>query len=289
LPELPEVEVVRRGLQEHVVGRRIGAVAVLHPRTARRQPGGGHELAAGLVDRQVIGSGRRGKFLWLATDDPPSVLVAHLGMSGQFRVVTPAGDELEPRHLRARFGLDDGALLFLDQRTFGWLAVRPLVADRWGRQVPDLVVDIAPDPTEAAFDAAAAARAMRTHRVEVKRLLLDQSIVSGIGNIYADEALWRAGVHPRRRADRMRPGQLVQVLDAAVEVMAAALAAGGTSFDGLYVNVNGASGYFSRGLSVYGRAGQPCPRCGAAIVRERFTNRSSHFCPACQRAPRGSH
>ena len=155
--------------------------------------------------------------------------------------------------------------------------------------VPDLVRDIAPDPTDPAFDVRAVARAMRSHRVEVKRLLLSQTLVSGIGNIYADEALWTAGVHARRRADKLSVATLVGVLDAATAVMAASLAEGGTSFDSLYVNVNGESGYYGRGLAVYGRAGLPCPRCGTPIVRERFMNRSSHFCPACQRPPRLPH
>ena len=223
-------------------------------------------------------------------------------MSGQFRVdsasggpaVDIGGEGDDPggaphRHARAHFDLGERQLWFLDQRTFGWLAACPVVADPRGVPVPDLVRDIAPDPTDPAFDVRAVARSMRSHRVEVKRLLLAQTLVSGIGNIYADEALWAAGVHPRRRADRLSVATLVDVLEQATAVMAASLAEGGTSFDSLYVNVNGESGYYGRGLAVYGRAGLPCPRCGAPIVRERFMNRSSHFCPACQRPPRLPH
>jgi formamidopyrimidine-DNA glycosylase len=305
MPELPEVEVVRRGLAANVLGARIESTSVLHPRTVRRQPGGAEEFGGLLRGRTLVGTGRRGKFLWLSTDDPDLVLAAHLGMSGQFRIDAPSpghrsqGSDRDPReptggtgathrHARARLVLGSRCLWFIDQRTFGWLAATPVHLEPTGLAVPVPVSGIAPDPTEPGFDARRTARAMRTHRVEVKRLLLDQSIVSGIGNIYADEALWRAGVHPRRRADRLPLGALAGVLDEAVTVMAESLAQGGTSFDSLYVNVNGESGYFGRGLAVYGRAGQLCSRCATPIVRERFMNRSSHFCPRCQKPPRAS-
>lgn len=300
MPELPEVEVVRRGLAAHVLDQQIHGVEVRHPRAVRRQVQGAGHFASVLTGRTLRSTGRRGKFLWLTTDDPDLVLTAHLGMSGQFRVdagsggpavdIGAEGSGQSPyRHARARFDLGERQLWFLDQRTFGWLAACPVVADPRGVLVPELVRDIAPDPTDPDFDVRTVARSMRTHRVEVKRLLLGQDLVSGIGNIYADEALWAAGVHPRRRADTLSVRTLVGVLDAAAAVMASSLAEGGTSFDSLYVNVNGESGYFARGLSAYGRAGLPCPRCGAPIVRERFMNRSSHFCPACQRPPRLPH
>ena len=302
MPELPEVEVVRRGLAAHVLDQQVHAVEVRHPRAVRRQAEGSGYFESVLTGRTLTGTGRRGKFLWLVTDDPDLVLTAHLGMSGQFRVdcasggpavgIGGEGDDLTGaphRHARARFDLGERQLWFLDQRTFGWLSACPVVADPRGVPVPDLVREIAPDPTDPAFDVRAVARSMRGHRVEVKRLLLAQTLVSGIGNIYADEALWAAGVHPRRRADRLSVATLVDVLEQATAVMAASLAEGGTSFDSLYVNVNGESGYYGRGLAVYGRAGLPCPRCGTPIVRERFMNRSSHFCPACQRPPRLSH
>jgi formamidopyrimidine-DNA glycosylase len=291
MPELPEVEVVRRGLASHVLGHRVEVAEVLHPRTARRQPGGAQEFRDLLAGRTFVSTGRRGKFLWVGTDDPEVVLLAHLGMSGQFRVdhPVPAEPGRAHRHARALLGLGGRSAWFLDQRTFGWLAAVPMARDPRGVAVPRLVEAIAPDPTEPGFDATAVARALRTHRVEVKRLLLDQSLVSGIGNIYADEALWRAGVHPSRRADRLSVATLARVLAAAAEVMAEALAQGGTSFDSLYVNVNGESGYFGRGLEVYGRTGRPCSRCGTPIVRTRFTNRSSHLCPRCQRPPRAPH
>ncbi|MGB8020651.1 MAG: bifunctional DNA-formamidopyrimidine glycosylase/DNA-(apurinic or apyrimidinic site) lyase [Candidatus Nanopelagicales bacterium] len=309
MPEMPEVEVVRRGLAAHLVGQRIEAVDCRHPRAVRRQPGGAAELAARLTGRTISGTGRRGKFLWLQTDDPDLALAAHLGMSGQFRIdgpdptgpaelhrpaperpardrVTGPGAPGPHLHARVRFDLTAGTLWFVDQRTFGWVAAAGVVIDGHGRPVPEMVAPIALDPADPDFDEVAVARAMRRRRVEVKRLLLDQSVVSGIGNIYADEALWRVGVHPRRRADRLALGTLSGLLLAARAVMAESLASGGTSFDSLYVNVNGESGYFGRGLAVYGRGGQDCPRCGTPIVRESFMNRSSHCCPACQRPPR---
>lgn len=301
MPELPEVEVVRRGLAAHVSDRQIRRVEVRHPRAVRRQAEGPAYFESVLSGRNVVGTGRRGKFLWLTTDDPDLMLAAHLGMSGQFRVEpsvpataaeqgvdADASDRPHP-HGRVHFALDDGHLWFLDQRTFGWVNACHVVPDARGVRVPELVRGIAPDPLDPTFDIRAVARSLRSHRVEVKRLLLNQDIVSGIGNIYADEALWAAGVHPRRRADRLSLTALRDVLEAATTVMSASLAQGGTSFDSLYVNVNGESGYFSRGLAVYGLAGQPCGRCATPIVRERFMNRSSHFCPACQRPPRSAH
>jgi len=287
MPELPEVEVVRRGLAAPVLGPRIRSVQVLHPRAVRRQAEGPAHFESVLVGRQLTGTGRRGKFLWLSTDDPDLVLAAHLGMSGQFRVEEPGAHV--HRHARVRIDLGGRQLWFVDQRTFGWLAATGTVPDRQGVWVPDPVRDIAMDPTEPGFDVRTVARSMRAHRVEIKRLLLDQALVSGIGNIYADEALWAAGIHPRRRADRLPMAAVVSVVGAATDVMARALAQGGTSFDSLYVNVNGESGYFSRGLAVYGQQDQPCPRCGTPIRRERFMNRSSHFCPTCQRPPRARH
>lgn len=291
MPELPEVEVVRRGLNDHVVGRRITEVSVTGLRTARRQPGGAAEIEDRLRGRKVTGARRRGKYLWLTLDDDHAAgadcLLVHLGMSGQM-LVTGAGTP-PVRHLHARAILDDdNELRFVDQRTFGGWTVVPLAEaiDGTGVLLPAPAAHIAADPFEEGFDALAAARLIRRRDTEIKRLLLDQTVVSGIGNIYADEALWRAGVHGRRRGGALTLGKVTETLDHARDVMADALSAGGTSFDALYVNVNGASGYFDRSLDVYGRAGEPCSRCGTPVVREDFMNRGSHFCPACQPAPR---
>ncbi|HMT50165.1 bifunctional DNA-formamidopyrimidine glycosylase/DNA-(apurinic or apyrimidinic site) lyase [uncultured Dietzia sp.] len=291
MPELPEVEVVRRGLETHVVGRRIDRVEVSGARTARRQPGGPAEIVARLGGRTVSGARRRGKYLWLTLDGDHTVgadcLLVHLGMSGQM-LVTDAGAP-PVRHLHARAGLDDGCeLRFVDQRTFGGWTVVPLAEalDGTGVLLPAPAAHIGADPFEPGFDPLATARTIRRRDTEVKRLLLDQTVVSGIGNIYADEALWRSAIHGRRRSGTVTLRAVTGLLDHARAVMADALDAGGTSFDALYVNVNGASGYFDRSLDVYGRAGRPCARCGSPVVREDFMNRGSHFCPVCQPAPR---
>lgn len=291
MPELPEVEVVRRGLTDHVVGRRIGTATLTGARVARRHEAGPADLAARVAGARVDAADRRGKYLWLVLqppEDDPLALVVHLGMSGQLLVEEP--DAPREKHLHAWFDfLDDGPQLrFVDQRTFGGLALTALVPDdRPGSDhrhgVPAPVAHIAPDPLEPAYDQPGVVRLLKGRHTAIKRALLNQGVVSGIGNIYADEALWRARVHPLRETSALTRPALGRVLDHAAEVMREALGQGGTSFDALYVNVNGASGYFDRSLNVYGQQGQPCDRCGTPIRREAFMNRSSHFCPSCQR------
>lgn len=282
MPELPEVEVVRRGLAEHVTGRTIANVDVLHPRAVRRH-GDGPGFAAAIRDRTMICVSRRGKYLWMPLDDGRA-LVAHLGMSGQL-LIQP-DDAPDERHLRVRIRFErQPQLRFIDQRTFGGLFVDELVPDDAGGQVPAGVAHIARDPLDPAFDDEAFIRSARASTSGIKRLLLDQSVISGIGNIYADESLWRTGIHGERPAARIAPARLRDLLGHARDVMSGALAAGGTSFDSLYVNVNGSSGYFSRSLDAYGREGEPCHRCGTAIRRQSFMNRSSYSCPRCQRTP----
>lgn len=287
MPELPEVEVVRRGLADHVAGRRIASVELRGTRVARRHVAG-HEDLIGLLTGRVIGRARRrGKYLWLeladAADGPvEDALLLHLGMSGQLLVeVAAAPDE---KHLHARFRFDDSGpeLRFVDQRTFGGLAWSANGADG----IPLTIAHIAPDPFEPAYDPNAVVRRIKAKDSEIKRVLLDQTVVSGIGNIYADEALWRARVDGEQPADELPTRRVARLLQEATEVMGEALAAGGTSFDALYVNVNGSSGYFSRTLAVYGREGLPCPRCGAPIRRRAFMNRSSYYCGTCQRRVR---
>ncbi|WP_145943581.1 bifunctional DNA-formamidopyrimidine glycosylase/DNA-(apurinic or apyrimidinic site) lyase [Corynebacterium glyciniphilum] len=275
MPELPEVEVVRRGLAEHILGAEFEHTEVLHPRAVRGQDGGAAAVVAGLSGARVGGVCRRGKYLWLDLAGRGNLLV-HLGMSGQMLLGEP-GQVVSP-HVRIRSRLmtareEPLELTFVDQRTFG----------RWELTAADPVPHIALDPMDPAFDPVETARSVRRRRSEIKRVLLDQTVVSGIGNIYADEALWAAGVHPRKRASAMRQQDVLRVLDAARQVMARALEAGGTSFDDLYVNVNGASGYFSRSLNAYGRTGEPCHRCGTPLQRLVIGGRSSHFCPRCQR------
>ncbi|NIJ13621.1 formamidopyrimidine-DNA glycosylase [Saccharomonospora amisosensis] len=284
MPELPEVEVVRAGLERHVCGRVVCRVDVLHPRAVRRHVPGAADFAARLVGVKLTAARRRGKYLWLDLDDG-AALLAHLGMSGQL-LVQPEGTADES-HLRVRFRFADGGpeLRFVDQRTFGGLSLSELT-EVDGTPVPETIAHIARDPMDPLFDRATVSRSLRSRHTELKRALLDQTLVSGIGNIYADEALWRSKLHWARPTDRLTTGQADTVLAAAAEVMAEALAVGGTSFDALYVNVNGQSGYFERSLAAYGRAGVPCGRCGTPIRREAFTNRSSFFCPRCQPRPR---
>ncbi|HEX6355271.1 bifunctional DNA-formamidopyrimidine glycosylase/DNA-(apurinic or apyrimidinic site) lyase [Actinophytocola sp.] len=284
MPELPEVEVVRLGLDTHVTGRTLAAVEVHHPRAIRRHVLGSGDFIGRLAGRKVVAVRRRGKYLWLELSEDLA-LIAHLGMSGQL-LVQPVGTPDE-KHLRVRFSFaDDGPeLRFVDQRTFGGFLVDDLVTVD-GTPIPSAVAHIARDPMDPAFSISAAVAALRKKRTELKRALLDQTLVSGIGNIYADEALWRARLHWSRPTDKLSAGKATEVLAAATDVMREALGQGGTSFDALYVNVNGQSGYFDRSLAVYGQEGLPCPRCGTAIRREPFMNRSSYFCPRCQRRAR---
>ncbi len=281
MPELPEVEVVRRGLTEHALGRTVGAVEVLHPRAVRRYLPGPADFAARLSGRVPTAARRRGKYLWLVLDSG-EMLLTHLGMSGQM-LVQPEGKPDE-KHLRVRLPLSDGTeLRFVDQRTFGHLMVDVPGARE---DVPSSVDHIALDPLDPDFVAEDFVRALRARRTEVKRALLDQSLISGVGNIYADEALWRSRLHWARSTRGLSDAEAVELLGHVGQVMTEALEVGGTTFDGLYVNVNGESGYFERGLNAYGRRDRPCGRCGALIVREAFMNRSSYSCPTCQRAPR---
>jgi len=313
VPELPEVETVRLGLTTHLVGRRIAKIEVYNDRAVRRHIGGAADFAAIAAGHRVEAIRRRGKYLWWAFDDGDAIL-AHLGMSGQFRVTTPTATmpveaapapgataesppaepvlpeidnadtgTLRHPHLRIRFSFDDDGpdVDFLDQRTFGGMAFAP-----GGAELPGAIEHIARDPLDPLFSIDATVAVIRRKHTEIKRALLDQTVVSGIGNIYADEALWRAKVHYARSTAKMTRPVAKRVLLSATEVMTAALRAGGTSFDSLYVNVNGESGYFDRSLNAYGREGEPCARCGRAIRRDAFMNRSSFFCPKCQPPPR---
>ena len=280
MPELPEVEVVRRGLAAHVTGRTITAVRVHHPRAVRRHEAGPADLTARLLEAQITGTGRRGKYLWLTLDDG-SALVVHLGMSGQMLL----GEVPNENHLRIATHLDDGtALSFVDQRTFGgWMLADLVTVD--GTELPAPVAHLARDPLDPKFNRDGVVMVLRRKHSEIKRQLLDQTVVSGIGNIYADEALWRAKVNGARLASSLTRAKLGELLDAAADVMVDALGHGGTSFDSLYVNVNGESGYFDRSLDAYGREGEPCRRCGAVMRRQKFMNRSSYYCPKCQPRP----
>jgi formamidopyrimidine-DNA glycosylase len=285
VPELPEVEVVRRGLERWVAGRTVAKAEMLHPRATRRHVAGPDDVVARLTGRTLTGAQRRGKYLWLPLEGTDEALLGHLGMSGQLLVLSP--EDPDGPHLRARVAFTDGGreLRYVDQRTFGGLSVEPMVGPP-GSRVPAVIAHIGRDPLDPAFDLVAFTAALRRRQTGIKRALLDQSLISGIGNIYADEALWRAGLHYARPTETLTRPVVTTLVDGVREVMESALAAGGTSFDSLYVNVNGESGYFERSLDVYGRRDEPCRRCGTPIRREPFMNRSSYFCPRCQPRPR---
>ncbi|MEG8277805.1 bifunctional DNA-formamidopyrimidine glycosylase/DNA-(apurinic or apyrimidinic site) lyase [Streptomyces sp. AHA2] len=285
MPELPEVEVVRRGLERWVAHRTVAGAEVLHPRAVRRHLAGAEDFAQRLAGHRVGVPSRRGKYLWLPLEDTDQSILAHLGMSGQL-LVQPrtAPDE---KHLRIRVRFTDTAdteLRFVDQRTFGGLSLHETTPDG----LPDVIAHIARDPLDPLFDDEAFHQALRRKRTTIKRALLDQSLISGVGNIYADEALWRSRLHYERPTATLTRPRTLQLLTHVRDVMNAALAVGGTSFDSLYVNVNGESGYFDRSLDAYGREGLPCRRCGTAMRRRPWMNRSSYFCPKCQPVPRVS-
>ena len=280
MPELPEVETVRQGLAKWVTGRTIRTVEVHHPRAIRRHlPGDAHFIAL-LTGRTIVDVARRGKYLWFPLDSGDAI-IGHLGMSGQL-LMQPAEAEDE-KHLRVRFTFtDDGPQLrFVDQRTFGGLSL-----SEGGAELPDEIAHIARDPMDPLFDDELFVARTRGKHTEVKRALLDQTLISGVGNIYADEALWRAQLHGARPTDQLTRPTVRRLLGHVRDVLGEAIVAGGTSFDELYVNVNGESGYFDRSLNAYGREGRPCHRCGTPIRREQFMNRSSFSCPRCQPRPR---
>jgi formamidopyrimidine-DNA glycosylase len=324
VPELPEVEVVRAGLEPAVSGARVLAVQVLDERALTRHDGPGEDFAHRLTGRTIAAAVRRGKFLWMPLeaqgqggDARPEALVAHLGMSGQ--ILLGRGDRPAAKHRRILLevqpaGTDrDGTpeppveLEFVDQRTFGSMAIDTMVPTidgaaagyaghvddehpdaSWRRSIPSQVSHIARDPLDPAFDDDRFIAMARKRASGIKRVLLDQGVVSGIGNIYADESLWGAKLHYDRAAERLTRADLRLLLAEVRAVLGRALEDGGTSFDAQYVNVNGQSGYFSQRLAVYGQQGKPCPRCGTPIVREAFMNRSSHRCPVCQPRPRAT-
>lgn len=292
MPELPEVEVVRCGLAPAVTGAVVSRVEVFDERALTRHPAGAADFVAQLEGAVLAEPRRRGKFLWVpfassADAVAPRALMTHLGMSGQMLLRMPGADD--DRHLRIRFGVDGPAgrfdVAFVDQRTFGSLAVDQLVPtpDVASELVPSQALHIARDPLDPHFSERAAIEALRRRRSPIKAALLDQTLVSGIGNIYADESLWMARLNPRQPACTISVRKLRELLGAIRLVLEKALAEGGTSFDAQYVNVNGQAGYFGRSLDAYGREGLPCKRCGTPMVRIQFTNRSSTFCPRCQR------
>ena len=276
MPELPEVETVRRGLDHLITGYRITEAHNLHPRALKPE-----SIAPldSLIGAKITGTNRRGKFLWL-TLNRPYVLVAHLGMSGQFLIHQK--DRPKATHIRAQFQLKKPLrsldLVFNDQRTFGWLSVEETT-----NNVPTSAQHIAPDPFDPLFNKQSTINNYLKRNIKIKTALLNQEIMSGVGNIYADETLWRAKIHPETLTSELTSKKVASIIDFATEVMQEAINQGGTSFDDLYINVNGESGFFEQSLASYGQEDEPCPRCGTPIKRITFGARSSHFCPRCQK------
>ena len=275
MPELPEVETVRRGLAHLLTGFTFQSAQDLHPRVLKSA-----SLAplSAVVGSRITRINRRGKFLWFELDRD-FVLVAHLGMSGQFLVSQK--DRPKPGHIRANFRLSRGfnmrEVAFNDRRTFGWLSVEQLTDG-----IPQSALHIALDPFDKLFDRSSVISRIKLRKAEIKNVILNQEIMSGVGNIYADESLWRVKIHPETPACDLSVRKIGVLVDAAKTVMAEAIGAGGTSFDALYINVNGESGYFKMSLAAYGQEHQPCPRCCREIRRIAFGGRSSHYCPKCQ-------
>jgi formamidopyrimidine-DNA glycosylase len=276
MPELPEVETVRRGLHTIITGFRIADAQSLHPRAMKSE-----SIAplASLNGSKITGTNRRGKFMWI-TLNRPFVLTAHLGMSGQFLIHQP--NRPKATHIRAQFQLKKAlrnlALVFNDQRTFGWLSIEETTND-----IPTSALHIAPDPFDPSFDIDATINNYLRRTIKIKTALLNQEIMSGVGNIYADETLWRAKIHPETLTSDLTKKKIATIIETATTVMQEAINQGGTSFDDLYINVNGESGFFEQSLNAYGQEGEPCPRCGTPIKRISFGQRSSHFCPKCQK------
>jgi formamidopyrimidine-DNA glycosylase len=314
MPELPEVEVVRAGLAPAVTGATVTGVTVFDERSLKRHPGTSDDFAERLTGAVFEEPRRRGKFLWIplaplktqefrpisrsnsVSGDPTSktpafsdgALVVHLGMSGQVLLREP-GAALD-RLTRIQLDIEHpvhGELRvdFVDQRIFGSMALDRLVPtdDLAGDTVPTQVAHIARDPMDENFDDALFFDRLAKRNTGIKRALLDQSLISGIGNIYADEALWAARIHYDQPTGTLSRAKAKTLLAEVRLVLGKALAEGGTSFDAQYLNVNGESGYFSHSLNAYGQQGEPCPRCGRPIVRQQFMNRGSHFCAFCQR------
>jgi formamidopyrimidine-DNA glycosylase len=271
MPELPEVETCLRGLAPHLTGRRI---LKLVARERRLRWPVTQAVDAAVAGQPIEAVARRAKYLLLHL--PQGALILHLGMSGSLRVL-PA-DTPPATHDHIDLLLDDGRCLRLrDPRRFGSLhwAPPPVTAH-------PLLAQLGPEPLSPGFDGAYLYRLSRGRRAAVKTFIMDSHVVVGVGNIYASEALHRAGVHPHRPAGRIAPARYQRLAAAIKTVLAAAIAEGGTSLRD-FVREDGNPGYFARALRVYGRAGLPCPGCGEPVRQQRIGQRSSFYCPRCQR------
>jgi formamidopyrimidine-DNA glycosylase len=286
MPELPEVETVRAGLAEYLTGAQVTSVEVLDSRSLKRHQPGVQDFVSVMTGATLKHMSRRGKFLWIPLDRNGLAMVGHLGMSGQM-LVRDAGSEPDKLTRVILFATSPSGkkleMRFVDQRIFGSLAIDELIAVDHDERIPSSVTHIARDPLDPNFDEVAVIKKLRSRTAGIKKVLLDQGVLSGVGNIYADEALWRAKLHYDQPANSLTLPKTKELLGHVREILAAAVLVGGTSFDEQYKNVNGQSGYFEVSLNAYGMTGRPCPRCGKAIVRENWMNRGSHFCPKCQK------
>lgn len=274
-----------------LIGSVVISAEVFRDRSVRMHDGGALTFPNDIKGQMFSSVRRRGKFLWLPLSAPEnsvpaSALLVHFGMSGQLRLNEIDADHHQ--HLRVKLVLQSNIaaqtrLDFIDQRTFGHLGIVDLVPTLdSGELVPAPAAHIARDALDYRLDIKSVVNVIRRKNTEIKRVLLDQTVLSGIGNIYADEALWMAKIHPQTTASTLSSNQTNVIIKSAKMIMEKSIISGGTSFDALYVNVNGESGRNTKNLAVYGRAGQPCQRCGSAIERIVFMNRSSHLCPTCQ-------
>mgnify|MGYP006268821187 CR=1 FL=1 len=305
MPELPEVETVRAGLAQYLPGSTVQSIDVLDARSLKRHLAGPVDFINTLVGAKLLGVVRRGKFLWIPIQLAGEkkihlALVGHLGMSGQM-LIRDAGapaDKLTRVVIHVKTSRSKKLeYRFIDQRIFGSLQIDELVptvdgaaggfvpesVGDWLGLIPRSAAHIARDPLDASFDEPAVIAKMRKKQSGIKRVLLDQGVLSGIGNIYADEALWEAKLHYDQPAAQISAAKLSGLLASVRGILARAVEAGGTSFDEQYKNVNGESGYFEVSLNAYGQTGKPCNRCGKPIKRDSWMNRGSHFCPNCQK------
>ena len=263
MPELPEVETVTRSIA-HLVGRRIVGAEFRCTRVLRG--GDPDHMAARLEGRRIAGIKRYGKFI-LVSLEGGGYLAIHLGMTGRLLLGGAAA-----KHTHAILTLDRGVLLYDDSRQFGCL--------EFSEQFPERIRRLGPEPLEVPFEEFAAA--LKRRKTRIKSLLLDQRFLRGVGNIYADEALFRAGIHPLAVASRLRGDRPRQLYDAVRTVLAEAIAAGGSSISD-YVDAEGRKGFFQLSHRVYQRTGEPCVECGTPVRRVLVAQRSSHFCPKCQK------
>ncbi len=270
MPELPEVETTRRGLRPHLLGRRISGVTLRRPDLRWPIPAAICDLLPG---QRILDVRRRAKYLLIDTE--PGAALLHLGMSGVLRVL-PA-DAALGRHDHVDIGLEDGRLLrFTDPRRFGCLLWQPQ------GELHPLLQALGPEPLSDEFDGDFLFARSRGRQAPIKTFLMDQAVVVGVGNIYAAEALFRAGIAPARAAGGVSRARYGRLADAVKDILGQAIRRGGTTLRD-FLDPEGTPGYFAQSLSVYGRDGQACPACGGTLRGTRLGNRATAWCPRCQR------